>query len=48
MSQCLEPYTHSKNIIKAELNLSIYATKSDLKKSKRWWYIKICSKSWFS
>ena len=34
MSQCLEPYTHSKNIIKAELNFSIYATKSDLKKSK--------------
>ena len=31
MSQCPEPYTHSKNIIKVELNLSIYATESDLK-----------------
>ena len=31
MSYYLEPYTRSKNKIKAELDLSYYATKSDLK-----------------
>ena len=31
MSYFTEPYTHSKNKIKFELDLSNYATKSDLK-----------------
>ena len=40
MSYIPEPYTHIKNKIKVDLDLSNYAIKSDLK-GKRW-YIKIC------
>ena len=35
MSSFPEPYTHSKNKIKVELDLSNYATKFDLKSEKR-------------
>ena len=42
MSYFAEPYDHSKNEIKVDLNLFNYATKSDLKKHNRCYYIKIC------
>lgn len=34
MSHFLEPYRHSKNKIKAEIDLSNYAKKSDLKSTR--------------
>ena len=43
MSYFPEPYTHSKNKIKAELDLSNYTTKFDLKSEKHnRCYIRIC------
>ena len=42
MSYFPQPYIHSKNKIRIELDLPNYATASDLKKCKRCRYIKIC------
>ena len=42
MSYFSEPYTHSKNKIKVQLELPNYVTKSDLKKRNGRLYIRFC------
>ena len=42
MSYFSEPYTHSKNKIKGQLDLPNYVTKSELKKRNGRRYIRFC------